>query len=81
MELFKLRYNLYKYFIKNDFKFKDTFDTLNIFKNLSYIIIIFFILIFIIGFEYINAFIIFFIIIHIMFIYYVELILIKLENI
>ncbi len=81
MELFKIRYNLYKYLIKDSFKFKSTFDLLNVFKNLIYIIIIFFILIFIIGYEYINLFIIFFIIILIIFIYNIELILIKLEGI
>ena len=81
MELFKLRYNLYKYFIKNDFNFKNTITSLNIFKNLLYIIIIFFILIFLIGFEYINYFIIFFIIILIVFIYNIEIILIKLDEI
>ena len=81
MELFKLRYNLYKYFIKNNFYFKNNLISLNIFKNLVYIIIIFFILIFLIGFEYINSFIIFFIIILIIFIYNIEIILIKLDNI
>ena len=81
MELFKLRYNLYKYFIKNNFYFKNTFNSLNLYKNLVYIIIIFFILIFLIGFEYINSFIIFFIIILIIFIYNIEIILIKLDNI
>lgn len=81
MELFKLRYNLYKYFIKNDFNFKNTINSLNIFKNLLYIIIIFFILIFIIGFEYINYYIIFFITILIIFIYNIEKILIKLDEI
>jgi hypothetical protein len=81
MELFKLRYNLYKYLIKNDFNFKNTIEILNIFKNLIYITIIFFILIFLIGFEYINFFIIFFIIILIIFIYNIELILNKLEEI
>ncbi len=81
MELFKLRYNLYKYLIKNNFKFKNTLNKLNIFKNLIYIIIIFFILIFLIGYEYINFFIIFFIIILIILIYYIEVILIKLDEI
>ncbi len=81
MELFKLRYNLYKYLIKNNFKFKNTLNLLNIFKNLIYIIIIFFILIFLIGYEYINFFIIFFIIILIILIYYIEVILIKLDEI
>jgi hypothetical protein len=81
MELFKLRYNLYKYFIKNDFNFKNTITSLNIFKNLVYIIIIFFILIFLIGFEYINYYIIFFITILIIFIYNIEIILIKLDEI
>ncbi len=81
MELFKLRYNLYKYLIKDDFKFKKTYDLINIFKNLIYITIIFFILIFIIGYEYINIFIIFFITILIILIYFIELILIKFEAI
>ena len=81
MELFKLRYNLYKYFIKNDFNFKNTINSLNIFKNLLYIIIIFFILIFLIGFEHINYYIIFFITILIIFIYNIEKILIKLDEI
>lgn len=81
MELFKLRYNLYKYLIKDDFKFKETLNIINIFKNLIYITIIFFILIFIIGYEYINIFIIFFITILIILIYYIELILIKLDAI
>ena len=81
MELFKLRYNLYKYLIKNNFYFKNTFKSLNVFKNLTYITIIFFILIFIIGFEFINIYIIFFIIILIIFIYNIEIILIKLDNI
>ena len=81
MELFKLRYNLYKYFIKNDFNFKNTFKSLNFFKNLIYITIIFFILIFLIGFEYINFYIIFFIIILILLIYNIEIILIKFDDI
>jgi len=81
MELFKLRYNLYKYLIKNDFNFKNTLISLNVFKNLIYIIIIFFILIFLIGFEYINFFIIFFIIILIILIYNIEIILVKLDEI
>jgi hypothetical protein len=81
MELFKLRYNLYKYLIKNNFKFKNSLNSLNVFKNLIYITIIFFILIFLIGFEYINLFIIFFIIILIILIYNIEKILIKLDEI
>jgi hypothetical protein len=81
MELFKLRYNLYKYLIKNNFKFKNSLNSLNVFKNLIYITIIFFILIFLIGFEYINFFIIFFIIILIILIYNIEKILIKLDEI
>ena len=81
MELFKLRYNLYKYLIKENFKFDEFFKNLLVLKNLSYIIIIFFILIFIIGFEYLNYFIIFFIIILILYIYNVEIILLKLEQI
>ena len=81
MELYKLRYNLYKYLIKNNFNFKNTLISLNVFKNLTYITIIFFILIFLIGFEYINIFIIFFIIILIILIYNIEIILIKLDEI
>lgn len=81
MELFKLRYNLYKNLIKYEFNFKNTLKILNIYKNLTYIIIIFFILIFLIGFEYINFYIIFFIIILIILIYNIEIILIKLEEI
>ncbi len=81
MELFKLRYNLYKYLIKNDFNFKKTLNSLILFKNLIYITIIFFILIFLIGFEYINFFIIFFIIILIILIYNIEIILVKLDEI
>ena len=81
MELFKLRYNLYKYLIKNNFYFKNTFKSLNVFKNLTYITIIFFILIFIIVFEFINIYIIFFIIILIILIYNIEIILFKLDEI
>jgi hypothetical protein len=81
MELFKLRYNLYKYLIKNNFKFKNSLNSLNVFKNLIYITIIFFILIFLFGFEYINFFIIFFIILLIILIYNIEKILIKLDEI
>lgn len=81
MELFKLRYNLYKYLIKNDFNYKQTFKPLNIFKNLSYITILFFIFIFIIGYEYLNFFIIFFIIILLIYIYNVENVLNKLNEI
>lgn len=81
MELFKLRYNLYKYLIKDDFNFKNTIELFNVFKNFTYIIITFFILIFIIGYEYLNIFIIFFIIILLMFAYYIEIILIKLDEI
>jgi hypothetical protein len=81
MELFKLRYNLYKLLIKDDFKFNNINIVFNTFKNLSYITIIFFILIFLIGYEYINAFIIFFIIILIIFMYFIELIIDKLDKI
>lgn len=81
MELFKLRYNLYKYFIKNDFYFKNTLNKITIYKNFTYIIIIFFILIFLIGFEHINLYIIFFVIILIILIYNIEKILIKLDEI
>jgi len=81
MELFKLRYNLYKLLIKDDFIFKQTLNKSIFFKNLSYIAIIFFIIIFIIGFEFINSQIIFFIIILILFIYQFELVLININNI
>ena len=81
MELFQFRYNLYKYLIKDEFKFKNTLEIFNVFKKFIYIIIIFFILIFIIGYEYLNIFIIFFIIILLIFAYYMEIVLIKLDEI
>ena len=81
LELFKLRYNLYKYLIKDDFIFNRSLNTINLLKNAIYIIIIFFLLIFFIGFEYLNFQIIFFIIILITFIYNIEMTMIKLDEI
>lgn len=81
LELFKLRYNLYKYLMKDDFVFNRSLNTINFFKNAIYIIIIFFLLIFFIGFEYLNFQIIFFIIILITFIYNIEMTMIKLDEI
>ena len=81
LELFKIRYNLYKYLIKNDLIFNMSLNTINFFKNAIYIIIIFFLLIFFIGFEYLNFQIIFFIIILITFIYNIEMTMIKLDEI
>lgn len=81
LELFKLRYNLYKYLIKDDFIFNRSLNTINFFKNAIYIIIIFFLLIFFIGFEYLNFQIIFFIIILITLIFNIEMTMIKLDEI
>lgn len=79
MEIFKLRYNLYKYLIANNFVFEINLNKSIIFKNLIYTTIVFFFFIFIVGYEYLNYYIIYFVILLCFLIYYIELIYIKLD--
>ena len=79
MEFFKLRYNLYKYLIANNFIFEINFNKSKLFKNLIYTTILFFFFIFIVGYEYLNYYIIYFVILLCFLMYYIELIYIKLD--
>lgn len=79
MEIFKLRYNLYKYLIANNFVFEINLNKSIIFKNLIYTTIVFFFFIFIVGYEYLNYYIIYFVILLCFLLYYIELIYIKLD--
>ncbi len=79
MEIFKFRYNLYKYLIANNFIFEINFNKSKLFKNLIYTTILFFFFIFIVGYEYLNYYIIYFVILLCFLMYYIELIYIKLD--
>lgn len=79
MEFFKLRYNLYKYLIADNFIFDINFNRTKIFKNLIYTTIVFFFFIFIVGYEYLNYYIIYFIILLCFLLYYIELLYIKID--
>ena len=81
MELYKLRYNLYNYLIKNTTNFEINTSNKNIWFNSLIAFYSFFIFILLINYDKINIMTIVFIIIGIIFLYYCYILDIKLNNI